>query len=293
MKHQRLVEGGDRRVYILGGDWGGGSERHTSRQEVYSFDPLSPDGDWRQEAPYCGTRDKPVHWHTDEAGVAWDDTRKVFWKLAGTPYGPNDRCLQSGRSVKAKVITFDPATGAWVVPPGFEQKNLGYVTNGVLDPGKDEMVQITNTHAWHLSLRSGQWVSHGLPGGAMRFNAIAARIGRTVWWLNRSEQLEAYDLDTHATTGHGQWPFGVQPGWATAMTLPHGERVLLVWPTSRSRQAKLATLYDPAKKTWLTLDMGEARGNTAMMHSSGKLILMGSMAPPEDHNKFVWVGTLP
>jgi hypothetical protein len=28
------------------------------------------------------------------------------------------------------------------------------------------------------------------------------------------------------------------------------------------------------------------------MHSSGKVILMGGMAPPEDHNKFVWIGTL-
>lgn len=293
MKHQRLVEGPGGRVYLLGGDWGGGRERHTGRQEVFSFDPLSSDGDWRQEAPYCGTHEKPVHWHTDEAGVAWDAGRRVFWKVAGTPYGPKDDCLKSGRSVKAKVITFDPTTRAWVVPPGFDQKNLGYVTNGVMDPEKDEMVQITNTHAWHLSLQSGQWSSHVLPGNVMRFNAIAARVDRTVWWLNRNEQLESYGLDTHETSGHGLWPFGRQPGWATAMTLPHGARVLLVWPTSRSSQPKLAALFDPATKIWTTLDMGAARGNTAMMHSSGRVVLMGGMAPPEDHNKFVWVGTLP
>ena len=29
-----------------------------------------------------------------------------------------------------------------------------------------------------------------------------------------------------------------------------------------------------------------------MTHSSGRIILMGGMAPPADHNKFVWVGTL-
>lgn len=292
MKHQRLAEGPAGRVYILGGDFGGDGGNNTGRQEVFSFDPLSATGDWRLEAPYCGTTANPVHWHTDEAGVAWDAKRKLFWKLSGTEYGPDDACLAEGRSVKAKVITFDPSTGLWAVPPHVAQTRFGYVANGVLDPVKDQMVQIIDKSAKHLDLITGQWATYPLPGDALRFNAIVARSGRTLWWLNRSEVLESYDLDTHVTTSHGVWPFGAQSGWATAMTMIHQGKVLSIWPTSLSTEAKRAALYDPATKQWTKLDMGAGRGNTAMMHSSGKVILMGGMAPPEDHNKFVWVGTL-
>ena len=292
MKHQRLVEGPDGRVYTMGGDWGGDGGENTGRQEVFSFDPLSATGDWRLEAPYCGTTANPVHWHTDEAGVAWDAKRGVFWKLAGTEYGPEDSCLAEKRSVKAKAITFDPATRLWTVPPHVAQTRFGYVANGVLDPVKDQMVQIIDKSAKHLDLITGQWATYPLPGDALRFNAIVARSGRTLWWLNRNEVLESYDLDTHALKGHGVWPFGAQSGWATAMTMIHQGKVLSIWPTSLSTEAKRAALYDPATKQWTKLDMGAARGNTAMMHSSGRVVLMGGMAPPEDHNKFVWVGTV-
>ena len=290
MKHQRLAEGPAGRVYILGGDFGGDGGNNTGRQEVFSFDPLSATGDWRLEAPYCGTTANPVHWHTDEAGVAWDAKRGVLWKLAGTEYGPEDSCLAEKRSVKAKAITFDPATRLWTVPPHVAQTRFGYVANGVLDPVKDQMVQVIDKSAKHLDLITGQWATYPLPGDALRFNAIVARSGRTLWWLNRNEVLESYDLDTHALKGHGVWPFGAQSGWATAMTMIHQGKVLSIWPTSLSTEAKRAALYDPATKQWTKLDMVAGRGNTAMMHSSGKVILMGGMAPPEDHNKFVWIG---
>lgn len=291
MKHQRLIEGPDGRVYILGGDFGGGAS-NIGRQLVYSFDPRVADGDWRMEAQECGTVENPVHWHTDEAGVAWDAKRKVFWKLAGSEYGPDDACFLAGKSAKAKVITFDPATKLWTVPAHVVQKRFGYVTNGVLDPAKDELVQITDKTAFHLSLETGQWASHGLPGDEFRFNAISARIGRDVWWLNREEVLESYNLDTHTLKAHGVWPFPPRKGWGASMTFALGNKVLAVWPNHLSTEPKSAALYDPATKQWTVLDQGEGRGNTGMIHSSGKLILMGGMAPPEDHNKFVWVGAL-
>ena len=108
--------------------------------------------------------------------------------------------------------------------------------------------------------------------------SFASVLNATLWWLNRSEGLESYDLDTHVTTSHGVWPFGAQSGWATAMTMIHQGKVLSIWPTSLSTEAKRAALYDPATKQWTKLDMGAGRGNTAMMHSSGKVILMGGMA---------------
>ena len=197
-----------------------------------------------------------------------------------------------GGSVKAKVIQFDPATGKWKVPPGFVQKNIGYVTNGVLDPDLDQIVQIVDGTAWHLSLTTGQWTPYPLPGDVMRFNVISARLGRDVWWMNRKEVLEAYNLDTHKLTSHGPWPYPVQDGWTTVRTFAYGDKILVVWPTSLSGQQEYAALYDPATKTWTKLDQGEARGNAAMLHSTGKLIRMGGMAPPEDQNKFVWIGTL-
>jgi len=302
MKHQRLAEGPDGRVYLLGGDWGGLDHENTGRQEVYSFDPLSPTGDWRLEAPYCGTVEHPVHWHTDEAGVVWDAKRKVFWKVAGTEYGPGgtdptqpqyDACLAAGKSVKAKVITFDPVTKLWSVPPHVVQTRFGYAANGVMDPDKDQMVQIIDTAAKHLDLATGQWATYALPAGPLRFNAITARIGRTLWWVNREEALESYDLDTHKLSGHGQWPFPKQDGWGMAMTFASGDKVLAVWPTAGPAEPRFAALYEPATKAWTKLDQGAGWGNGGVLHSSGKLILMGGgINGPADHNKQVWVGTI-
>ncbi len=301
MKHQRLVEGPDGRVYLLGGDWGGDGGDNTGRQEVYSFNPLSPTGDWRLEAPYCGTAEHPVHWHTDEAGVAWDARRKVFWKIAGTEYGPGnkdpsqDACLSAGRSVKAKVITFDPATRRWAVPPHVAQTRFGYVTNGVLDPDKDEMVQVIDKAVQHLNLATGRWTSHALPGGVLRFNAIAARVGREVYWCNRRQVLESYHLDTHALTTHSPAPWPAPAtGWEMQMVMPYGARLLVVRPTSRADTPRHAALYDPATKQWTVLDPGEGWGNTGMVHSSGRLVLMGGgIDGPAYHNRQVWVGDLP
>lgn len=301
MKHQRLVEGPGGRVYLLGGDWGGGPKRHTGRQEVFSFDPLSRSGEWRMEASNCGTKANPVHWHTDEAGVAWDARRKVFWKVAGTEYGPGrkdpsqDSCLAAGRSVKAKVITFDPATRLWTVPAHVAQTRFGYVTNGILDPEKDEMVQVTDRAVKHLNLSTGEWTSHPLPDGPKRFNAIAARVGREVYWCNRKQVLESYNLDTHAMTTHSVAPWPVPArGWEMQMVMPYRDKLVVVRPVARPDSKRQAAIYDPASRQWATLDPGEGWGNTGMVHSSGKLILMGGgIDGPAHHNKFVWVGDLP
>lgn len=298
MKHQRLVEGPKGRIYILGGDWGGGTNENTGRQEVYSFDPLVADGDWRMDAPYIYPKETPqriVHFHTDEAGVAFDEKRKVIWKLAGTIYGGKGETYEAeGRSVRAKVIQFDPEKCEWQVPQDFDQKkNFGYCANGVLDPDKDELVQITNTDAWHLSLASGKWTSHSLGDGPVRFNAIAARVGRDLFWSNRKQVLESYNLDTHKLTTHSAVPWPVPTGgWEMQMVMPYGGKVLVVRPTSLAGTPRHAAIYDPATRQWTPLDPGEGRGNTGMMHSSGRVVLMGGMAPPEDHNKFVWVGQI-
>ena len=293
MKHQRLVEHPDGRVYILGGDFGGGAE-NTGRQLVYSFDPREVDGGWKLEAPECGTVAHPVHWHTDEAGVAWDAKRNIFWKLAGAEYGPADACLAAGRSVKAKVIQFDPATRLWTVPPGVDQARFGYVTNGVIDPSKDQMIQIIDKQARHLNLMTGAWTIYSLPGSVKRFNAIVTRLGRGLWWVNRNHVLESYDLDTHALATHGlpPWPPPTD-GWAALMVNALGDKVLVVKPTMYISEADHAALYDPATKTWTTLDLGDARGNTALVTRRNELILMGGgISSPPNHNKWVHIGAL-
>lgn len=291
MKHQRIVEGPGGRVYLMGGDWGGDWGENSGRQEVYSFDPLSATGDWRLEAPYCGTVANPVHWHTDEAGAVWDAKRGVFWKVAGTEYGPDDACLAAGKSVKAKVITFDPATGLWTVPPHVKQMRFGYVTNAVLDPDRDEIIQITDTKAFHLNLGTGAWTEYPLWGEVLRFNAIAARVGRTVWWTNRKQMLESYNLDTHKLTQHSVAPWPVPTsGWEMQIVMPYGDKVLVVRPVSRTDTPRHAAVFDPATKAWTALTQGDGWGNTGMMHSSGKLILMGGgIDGPDQHNKQVWV----
>jgi hypothetical protein len=292
-KHVRIAQAGTGRVYVLGGDWNAPGGENTGHQEVYSFDPLSATGDWKLEAPYCGTVASPTHWHTDEAGVAWDAKRGVFWKLAGTQYGPDDACFLAGKSVKAKVIWFDPGAHMWTVPPGFDQKNIGYVTNGVLDPVADEMIQIVNNAAWHLDLTTGHWKSYPLPGDVKRFTALTVLIGRTVWFGNQHQFIESYNLDSHQLTNHGYPPWPTVHGYGTFMTANAGGKLLVIKATAAPLEERHAGLYDPATKTWKVLDQGEGWGNTRLMHSSGRLILMGGgIDGPAYHNTQVWVGTL-
>jgi hypothetical protein len=78
------------------------------------------------------------------------------------------------------------------------------------------------------------------------------------------------------------------------MVMPYGDQVLVVRPTSDAAAPRHAALYDPATRQWATLDAGEGWGNTGMVHSSGRLVLMGGgINGPAFHNKFVWVGKLP
>lgn len=292
-KHIRLVEGPGERVYLLGGDWGGDWGENSGRQEVYSFDPNSPTGDWRLEAPYCGTVENPVHWHTDEAGVAWDAKRGVFWKLAGTEYGPDDACLAAGGSVKAKVIQFNPTAKLWTVPAGFSQMRFGYVTNGLLDVAGDQMVQIADTKAFHLNLSTGQWTSYPLPPAQMRFNVYTAQFGRDLWWLSRGERLETYNLDTHKFATGPLWPFPQLEGYGTQMVFNKGGKVLVVSPASGPTEPRRAALYDFATKQWTVLAQGEGWGNSGTLLADGRLVLMGGgIGSVDAHNKYVWIGTL-
>ena len=293
-----FAEGPGGRVYTMGGDWGSGTvgAENSGRQEVYSFHPDSPTDSWRMDAPYCGTVENPVHWHTDEAGAVWDAKRGLIWKLAGTEYSTtvNDQCEARGGSVKAKVIAFNPATGKWKVPEGFDQTRFGYVTNAVLDPDKDEIVQIIDESARHLNLETGKWTAYPLPKGPLRFNARTARLGRNVWWTNRAQVLESYNLDTHKLTSYSvaPWPVPTE-GWEMQMVFPAGDKLLVIRPTSGpDPAARHAALFDPATATWTKIDQGEGWGNSGFMHSSGRVILMGGgIDGPDYHNKFVWVGT--
>ena len=297
-KHMRMAEGPGGRVYMMGGDWGSGSvgAENSGRQEVYSFHPDNPTDSWRLDAPYCGTTANPVHWHTDEAGAVWDAKRGLIWKLAGTEYSTmvNDPCETSGGSVKAKVITFNPTTNLWKVPAGFDQTRFGYVANGVIDPDKDEIVQIIDRAAKHLSLQTGQWATYPLPKGPMRFNAITARLGRNVWWCNRAQVIESYNLDTHTLTSYSvaPWPVPTE-GWEMQMVFPVGDKLLVIRPTSGPATPRHAALFDPATTTWTPIDQGDGWGNSGFMHSSGRVIFMGGgINGPEESNKQVWVGTL-
>ena len=169
------------------------------------------------------------------------------------------------------------------------------MTNGILDPEKDEMVQVTDRAVKHLNLSTGEWTSHPLPDGPKRFNAIAARVGREVYWCNRKQVLESYNLDTHAMTTHSVAPWPVPArGWEMQMVMPYRDKLVVVRPVARPDSKRQAAIYDPASRQWATLDPGEGWGNTGMVHSSGKLILMGGgIDGPAHHNKFVWVGDLP
>ena len=292
-KHARIAQAGNGRVYFLGGDWGAPGGENTGHQEVYSFDPLSTTGDWRLEAPYCGTVENPTHWHTDEAGVAWDAKRGVFWKLSGTEYGPEDACFLAGKSVKAKVIQFNPTTKLWTVPAGVSQMRFGYVTNGVLDPINDQMVQITDTKAFHLNLSTGKWTEYPLWGEVKRFTALTTRIGREVWFGNQKQFIESYHLDTHALTNHGFPPWRTPEGYGTFMTANVGGKLLVIKATAGPLEERHAGLYDPATKKWAVIDQGDGWGNSATALADGRVVLTGGgINGPQDNNKFVWVGRL-
>ncbi|MGE4089140.1 MAG: hypothetical protein AB7F93_13810, partial [Immundisolibacter sp.] len=198
------------------------------------------------------------------------------------------------KSVKAKVITFNPATNLWTVPAHVDQTRFGYITNAVIDPDKDEIIQIIDESARHLNLETGKWAVYPLPKGPMRFNARTARLGRNVWWCNRAQVIESYSLDTHKLTSYSvaPWPVPAE-GWEMQMVFPAGDKLLVIRPTSSPQTPRHAALFDPATATWTKIDQGDGWGNSGFMHSSGRVILMGGGINGEaEANKQVWVGTL-
>lgn len=117
------------------------------------------------------------------------------------------------------------------------------------------------------------------------YDGAVTRDGKFIYGLGNSHNaygnngLWLYDpaTDTHESafpdTG-GKWKWDVD---ASNKVVPESGR----WA-------------DPASRQWTTLDPGEGWGNAGMVHSSGKLILMGGgIDGPEYHNKFVHVGDLP
>ncbi|MGE0367308.1 MAG: hypothetical protein AB7Q00_16415, partial [Phycisphaerales bacterium] len=88
------------------------------------------------------------------------------------------------------------------------------------------------------------------------------------------------------------WPVPAE-GWEMQMVFPAGDKLLVIRPTSSPQTPRHAALFDPATATWTKIDQGEGWGNSGVLLSDGRLVLMGGgINGPADHNKQVWVGTI-
>ena len=90
----------------------------------------------------------------------------------------------------------------------------------------------------------------------------------------------------------GRSPAGYAAAWYSGAVTKDNKFIYGMGHSHASYNNNGLWTYDPATQQWTTIAQGDGWGNTGMLHSSGKLILMGGgINGPEDVNKQVWVGT--
>ncbi|EAR21261.1 hypothetical protein NB231_08390 [Nitrococcus mobilis Nb-231] len=211
-KHMRFTEAttGDRRLYVVSGDWGFADHwPQSGRQDTFAYDIFSDK--WERVVPYCTPNEQQPR-HTDEVVQAWDTKRNVLWIGPGVYYGPKDAC-----SGLAPMMRLDPKTKRWSRP---EQPKLPTLlrsyrtaTQGLYDPSTDAVILIHDRHTveWSVSGRAWRVLNHS-PGG-MFSESPTVRIGRWIYVINeRNYTLFRWNIDTHIFEGLGGLPNALRDG---------------------------------------------------------------------------------
>jgi hypothetical protein len=308
-KHMRMTELGNRRLYIVAGDWGASDGRVPSgRQEIHSYDMFTDT--WRLEAPYCSP-DGKYPFHPDEVGQVWDPKRGVMWLGLGIRFPYVDTCNMGGGL--GALAYFNPETRQWdqskTLPPipSPVQHNPRPPTNGIYDRQTDKLIFIDDKHTYYFDPNTEIWETYGHPYG--RFSdGYVTQVGRWMYVvdeipaskpsLGEPYTLYRWGIDTHALEKVADLPEDIRDGdgddhgrvYLSAL----GKRIALYQQLDAHQNVKsLLYIYDTEAGTFqkVTWDNSQiVEGNTMVWHSSGWMALFGctgsdgcSYKAPMDH----------
>jgi Bacterial Ig domain len=289
-KDMRLAYNPDnRRIYFLGGDYGysGAVGRSSGRNELYSYSILN--GDWQLETPYCLTNGDPQPNGPDEVGWVYDTGRHIFWMKPGYQWDNSNLCPQSNL-IKGKLMTFDPITRKWDVPPrqiiyageinDFIQYDpisdtlIGFVFDG--GAGASSIVYDIATDTWETTVH----------GGNERFGSAYSALdveGRVIYLIDSDQdKLYRYNIETKELTFLTNTPADAQYHY-TVFYWDSVNKVIL-WPYILDNGGTVLSLYiyHPDTNTWeaetpFQPDGFQVRGNNGVFDpQQNALLIMGA-----------------
>jgi hypothetical protein len=291
-KHMRMTELGNRRLYIVSGDWGAADGRvPDGRQDTHSYDVFTDT--WRLEVPYC-LPDGKYPFHPDEVGQMWDPKRGVMWLGPGIRYPYDDTCNMGGGL--GAMAYFNPKTAKWdrskTMPPLPEtmRHTPRPPTNGIYDRKTDKLVFIDDKHSYTFDPDTEIWETYGHPYG--RFSdGYVTQVGRFMYVIDEEPYtLYRLNIDTHVLERVSDLPDDIRDGngddhgrvYLSAL----GKRIALYQELNAKKQPKsLLYIYDTQansfqKVTWdnnvnVKNRSQAVKGNTMAWHSSGWMVLFG------------------
>jgi hypothetical protein len=299
-KHMRMTELGNRRLYIVAGDWGAADGHGPSgRQDTHSYDVFTDT--WQLEAPYCSP-DGRYPFHPDEVGQMWDTKREVMWIGLGIRFPYVDTC-QMGGGLGAMAF-FDPKTRQWdqskTLPPipSPLQHSPRPPTNGIYDGQTDTLVFIDDEHTYYFDPVTETWDTYAHPGG--RFSdGYVAQVGRWMYVIDEKPYtLYRWHIDEHLLEQVSDLPDDIRDGdgddHGRVYLSAHGKYIALYQQLDAHQRVKsLLYMYNAEEGTFQKVTWDNSKiveGNTMVWHSSGWMALIGctgsdgcSYKTPMDH----------
>lgn len=244
----------DSRIYISTGDWSGPFYSDSGRQETFSYDVVTDR--WAVEHPSCAASGvQPMR--PDEIGFTYDTKRKLFWLVPGFELNLPDTCHTGVSLMRGSVMTFDPATRAWVDPrrAGIPSAAPGIHTYAEYDPVTDALIVLGQDEVLHYAIQTNQWqrVPVRTPNiGTLRLSESRATIdvtGRAVYSIdNTAKRLLRYRIDAQALDDLGPLPAATHASVERATNVGWDpiNHVLLWWHYDEQR----VRVYHPDTKQW-------------------------------------------
>lgn len=285
-KHMRFSEAGNRRLYVISGDWYHHDEWNASgRQEGYSYDPLTDD--WRREYEYCRPKSEGGHpYHPDEVTQVWDSKRDLIWLGLGIYYGNDTYCGGPSTATRG-IVSFDPATTAWTRPTQEAIPDFGGYrpsVHGVYDDQLDVIVQLKDSGALYFHPDTGQWDTFN-HSGCRCADSYKTIVGRYVYAVNEQDfTLVRWDMDAHTMEDLGPIPGALQDssgddaGRAYIDSL--GQYIFLYQERDANHVIQSdAFVLDTETMAYTSVELPDGiSGNVMTWHSSGYVFLFGGTA---------------
>lgn len=299
-KHDMIMHNSlDKKLWISGGDWAGGSPGTDSgRQETYSYNLYTDT--WTQEYPYCGPSGEIQPENPDETPFVYDSNRNMFWMLGSAT--PRDGCPTkeaASEIITNKIMQFNPITKKWLstlIDPPSESYWRGLFA--VYDPITDSIYTIwrnlsNNSTMFIFHLYDRTWTqvpldhddlgnyTNGSAWADVKYLAIDVE-NRYIYTISDSpSKLMRYSITNQNWHTVGSTPVPVnQDVWYYSMLIWDSVNKVLLWPKMATLDSYITLyIYHPDTGQWETDAMYQpesepVRGNIAVFDPDQNVMML-------------------